>query len=56
MQTYSCLQELKAEVALNPRMEKMGMEAYRDVALFITPTKTASLSQLFLIDIKKQAF
>jgi hypothetical protein len=29
-------------------MAKMGMEAYIDVALFITPTKTASFSQLFL--------
>lgn len=39
-------------------MEKIGMEAYIDVALFITPTITASLSQLFLTDTeeKKQSF
>lgn len=29
------------------------MEAYKDVALFITPTRTASLSQLFLVDIEQ---
>lgn len=54
--TYSFTQVLKAVVALNPRMAKMGMEAYRDVALFITPTKTASLSQLFLIETHKQVW
>lgn len=48
--THAWRQLLKLVVALNPRMAKMDMEAYRDVALFIIPTRTASLSQLFLMD------
>ena len=50
--TYSCRHLLNPVVALNPRMAKMDMEAYRDVALFIIPTTRASLSQLFLIEIE----